>query len=324
MKGAKRLAISLAVAVMSVGAGISPVSTQNLPTISIGDLALPVTNPVIVQVMKDQRFDIKHGFTLEPKVFNSITAFYSGLATGEVVSLIAGTTMIGKLRLEGAQVKLAATVLQMSHIAIITADPTIKRFEDLKGKQLAADIGAQQYQEVAMYALSKGLTVRKDITVVPANFPLARSLLAAGRVDAAMLIEPAVTELLQSDPKLHSIFNGAEAWREMTGSYGWDLSLAVHENLIKRFPDGTQRLIAAMQDVAAYIGTNTDDVDRIATQKAKFKSGVVKDAVVHHRYEFEVRPAWQSERKTLLDMIKMAVDSKFLDKMPDDGIIYTP
>jgi len=109
------MASRIAVLLTTMGVGTTSMIAQNLPKISIGDLTLPVTNPVIVQVMKERRFDVKHGFVLEPRAYPSITAFYAGLATGEVDSLIAGTTMIAKLRLEGASVRLSATVLRMSH-----------------------------------------------------------------------------------------------------------------------------------------------------------------------------------------------------------------
>lgn len=315
----KQLAMAIAILVVSSQYALA----QKLPTITIGDLALPVTNPVIVQTIIERKLDAKHGFVLEARRYPSIASFYAGLATGEVDTLIAGTTMIAKLRLEGAPVKLASTVLSMSHIAILTADPAIRRFEDLKGKQLAADMGAQQYQAVAMYAQSKGLAMRKDITVVPANFPLARSLLSAGRVDAALIIEPVVTEELRSKPNLRSIFNGDQAWKEMTGRHGWDLALAVREDFTKRQPDGARRLMGALADVAKLMTTNIDDVDRIAVEKAKFARGVLKEAVANKRYQFEIHPAWEGERKTLMEMIESAVVSKFIERVPQD-VIYQP
>jgi NitT/TauT family transport system substrate-binding protein len=294
------------------------------PKIRAGSLTLPVLNPIIVNILKDRGFDAKHGFDMEIKPYPSISAFYAALATGEVDTLIGGPIVLQKMRNEGARVKIAATGLRLSDLVIVTSNPGVKSFADLKGKQLAADMGSQQYQVVSLYARSKGLNLGSDVTVVNANFGLARSQLAAGRVEAAMVIEPIATMMLRENKDLRMIFNGSSAWKEMTGRDGWQLVVAVHEDFVKRQPDGTRRLIAALQDVAGFIRTNTDDADRIAAQSVKLPAGVLKDAVQGKRWEFEVLPAWTGERKAIWDMFERAVGGKYIDKLPDEGIIYTP
>jgi hypothetical protein len=37
-----------------------------------------------------------------------------------------------------------------------------------------------------------------------------------------------------------------------------------------------------------------------------------------------VQPAWGKERKIIWDMFERAVAAKYLDKLPDEGIIYSP
>ena len=107
---------------------------------------------------------------------------------------------------------------------MFTKNPQIKSLADLKGKQLAADLGSSQYQVVKIYANAKGIDLGKDITVVNANFAVARAQLEADRVDAALVIEPLASIILRQNPDWKIIFNGAEGWKELTGEDGWEVA----------------------------------------------------------------------------------------------------
>jgi NitT/TauT family transport system substrate-binding protein len=212
----------------------------------------------------------------------------------------------------------------LSDLVVITADPAINSLADLKGKTIAADMGSGQYQVMAIYARSKGLTLGTDVSVVQASFALARTQLAAKRVDAAMVIEPIVTMMLKENPQYRMIFNGGTAWRELTGAEGWDLLVPLREDFIKRSPAAVGKWIAALQDVQAFIGANVDEADAIVARTVKLPPGVFKEAIASKRWVFDVQPAWGKERKIIWDMFERAVAAKYLDKLPDEGIIYQP
>jgi ABC-type nitrate/sulfonate/bicarbonate transport system substrate-binding protein len=186
-------------------------------------------------------------------------------------------------------------------------------------------MGSQQYQTVAIYGRSKGLTLGTDVTVVQASFALARTQLAAGRVDAAMVIEPIATMMLKENPASRMIFNGGAAWKELTGEEGWELVVPLREDFIKRHPAAVKQWIAALQDVQSYIKQSVDEADGIVARTVKLPPGIFKEAIASGRWVVDVRPAWQSrERKSIWDMFERAVAAKYLDKLPDDAIIYAP
>ena len=213
--------------------------------------------------------------------------------------------------------------VKLSDLVIFAKDPGIKGLADLRGKQLAADMGSQQYQTVAIYARSKGLTLGRDITVIYANFALARSQLAADRVEAAMVSEPIATMMLKENPQLRIVYSGGEAWKELTGHDGWELVTAMREEAIARFPEGPERLLAALQDVAGFVEAEPDAADRIAAETVKLPPGVLKAAVASRRWQLEFLPA-ASERAVLWDMFERAVAAGFQPKLPDAGIIHAP
>jgi len=206
-------AIAAALAIAAVTFVAPQARAQEKPKIKVSSLTLPVFNPLVWNIMKARGLDAKHGFELDVKPYPSISAFYAAFATGETEVLIGGPTILQKLYQEGVPLRIITTGFTLSDLVIFTKDPAIKSLTDLKGKQLAIDMGGSQFQVVRMYAASKGLEIGKDITAVNANFAVARAQLEASRVDAALVIEPLASIILRQNPDWRVIFNGAQGWK---------------------------------------------------------------------------------------------------------------
>ena len=298
---------------------------QQKPKISVSSLTLPVFNPIVWNIMKARGFDAKHGFELDIKAYPSISAFYAAFSTGETEALIGGPTIFQKLYQEGVPLRIFGTGFTLSDLVIFARDPNIKSLADLKGKQLAADMGGSQFQVVKIYANAKGIELGKDITVVNANFAVARAQLEADRVEAALVIEPLASIILKQNPSWKVIFNGAEGWKEITGQDGWEIVPAMRTDAIQRIPAGPKMLLAALQDVANVLHKETDAADKIAVDTVKLPPGILKAAVDSKRLHMIEEPAWEpATRKSIVDMMERAVKAGFYQKMPDDKIIYAP
>lgn len=298
---------------------------QEKPTIKVSSLTLPVFNPLVWNVMKARGFDTKHGFNLEIKAYPSISAFYAAFATGETDALIGGPTIFQKLYQEGVPLRIIGTGFTLADLVIFAKDPAIKSLADLKGKQLAADMGGSQFQVIKIYANAKGLDLGKDITVVNANFAVARAQLEAGRVDAAVVIEPLASIILKQNPDWKVIFNGAQGWKEIAGVDGWEIVPAMRADAIAKNPKAPQMLLAALQDTAAVFEKETAAADKIANETLKLPPGILTAAVESKRLAMIVKPAWEpATKKSITDMMERAVKAGFYEKMPDDKIIYAP
>jgi ABC-type nitrate/sulfonate/bicarbonate transport system substrate-binding protein len=320
-----RRAFTLGTAATLMGTTMATVSrAQPIPKIRVGSLTLPVFAPIIINIMKARGFDTKNGFEADVQVYPSFSAYYAGLATGEIDTLIGGPTYFQKLRLEGVPLQIIATGATLADLVLIARDPAIKSLADLKGKQLAADMGSGQFQILSIYARSNKIDLAKDMTLVNANFAVARAQLAAGRVDAAMIIEPIATMMMKDDPALKIIFNANDAWKQLTGNTGWELVYAMREDAIKKMPDAPKKFVAALQDVTSYLRTDPDGADRIAVETVKLPPGILKEAVLAKRWDFDAKPAWGAERKGIWDTFERAVAAGFHPKLPDEAIIYAP
>jgi ABC-type nitrate/sulfonate/bicarbonate transport system substrate-binding protein len=321
-RGLAALAIGFAIAAAVFAPGAQ---AQDKPKIKVSSLTLPVFNPLVWNIMKAQGFDAKNGFELDIHPYPSISAFYAAFATGETDVLIGGPTIFQKLYQEGVPFRIIGTGFTLADLVIFAKDPTIKTLADLKGKQLAIDMGGSQFQVVKIYANAKGIDLGKDITVVNANFGVARAQLEAERVDAALVIEPLASLSAKAHADWHVIFNGAEGWKEITGTDGWEIVPAMRADAIARVPNGPKMVLAALQDVAKFMTSNTADADKIANETLKLPPGILTAALESKRLSMIVQPAWEpATRKSITDMMERAVKAGFYEKMPDDKIIYAP
>jgi ABC-type nitrate/sulfonate/bicarbonate transport system substrate-binding protein len=317
--------LALAVAGALVIYGVPSSSPQQKPKIAASSLTLPVFNPLVWNIMKARGFDARHGFDLDPHPYPSISAFYAGFATGETDVLIGGPTILQKFYQEGVPLRIFGTAFTLSDLQVFAKDAGIKSLADLKGKQLAADMGGSQFQVIKMYANAKGIDLGKDITVVNANFAVARAQLEADRVDAALVIEPLASIILRQNPTWKVIFNGAQGWKEITGEDGWEIVPAIRADAIARAPDAPKMLLAALQDVADFMGNETDAADKVAVDTVKLPSGILKAALDANRLTMIVKPAWEpATRRSIWDMMQRAVQAGFYQKMPGDDIFYAP
>ncbi len=307
------------------GSAASSAQAQQKPVIKVSSLTLPVFNPLVWNIMKARGIDAKHGFELDAKAYPSISAFYAAFATGETDVLIGGPTILQKLYQEGVPVRIIATGFTLADLVIFARDEKIKSLADLKGKQLAIDMGGSQFQVTKIYANAKGIDLGKDIITVNANFAVARAQLEAGRVDAALVIEPLASITARQNPDWRVIFNGAQGWKEITGGDGWEIVTAMRADAIAKNPKAPQMLIAALQDVADVMHKDTAAADKIANETLKLPPGILTAAVESKRLQMIIKPAWDpATRKSITDMMERAVKAGFYEKMPDEKIIYTP
>jgi len=239
--------------------------------------------------------------------------------------LIGGPTILQKLYQEGVPVRIIGTGFTLADLVIFTKNDAIKSLADLKGKQLAVDMGGSQFQVTKMYLAAKGIDLGKDITVVNANFAVARAQLEADRVDAALVIEPLASIIAKQNPTWKVIFNGAVGWKEITGTDGWEIVTAMRADAIAKNPNAPKMLIAALQDVAAFMDSNTAEADKIANETLKLPPGILTAALASKRLQMIIKPAWEpATRKSITDMMERAVKAGFYEKMPDEKIIYAP
>ena len=309
---------------LGIVASSSAAFGQQLDKVKIARLAFPAMGSLMLDVVTARGIDKKHGFEIETVSQSAIPVYYALAANGEADLIVGGPHVFQKMILEGVPIKMIATWAPLDVLSVITADPAIKSISDLKGKSLAAAVGSSEYQVTAIYGRKLGLTFGTDVTVVSAAPPLARAQLEAKRVDAAMLWEPTTTLALRENPAFRVIMSGDTAWKAIANVRGWDLVVAARDDFLKGNARLLPRLIAMFQDAQKYMKDNLDEADAIVTNSVKLPAGVFKAGVQSGRLVFDVLPAGGAERDVIWGMLKVAVETGYLPKLPSEDSIYQP
>ena len=321
-----RVRLSAIAAGLAITLVVATAPAQEPTKIKIGNLAFPSHSAMIVGILKEKGFDKKHGIDMDVKAYGALSAYYGSTATGETDGLTGGPLVFQRMRLEGVPLKIVSALVDMTSMSVITKDPAIKSITDLKGKTIAADMASSEYAVLSVYSKNKGLALGKDVTVVQANPPLVRTQLAADRVDAGMTWEPTATLTMRDNPAYRIIFNGKQAWRELTGKDGWLLALALREDWIARNAAALPRVVAAFDEAARFMRSNPDESDQILQQAIKLPPGAFKEMITAPRVVFLVRStADPSTRETLWEVIKVGIgEGYFKEPVRDQSIIHVP
>jgi NitT/TauT family transport system substrate-binding protein len=137
-------------------------------------------------------------------------------------------------------------------------------------------------------------------------FPDMPAALQAGRVDAAMLVEPFLTTALEQGGRLiASNYVDPAPALTVAAYFTSDQIIAANKDLVSRFQE-------AMKESLAYADTHPDDVRKIITSYTSIKADVAGKLTL---------PRWPAEvnRASVQTLVDLAVGDGLLDKAPDLG-----
>ena len=320
----KFLIIVCCALILAIASFADSAVAQQLIEIKIARLAFPSMTSMMLDVLKERGIDKDHGFDVETVSQNAVPVFYASIANGDADLIAGGPHVFQKMMLEGVRIKVIGTWSPLNVLSVVTADPEINSFTDLKGKSIAAAMGSSEYQITSIYGRKLGLAFGTDVTVVSAAPPLAMAQLAAKRVDAAMLWEPTTTLALRDNPSYRVIMSGDTAWKTIANARGWDLVLSARDDFLQHNAALVPRLIAMLQDTQKYMHNHLDDADAIVANTLKLPSGVFKAGVQSGRLMYDVLPATGAERDAIWGMFKIAVETGYLPNLPSEDAIYKP
>lgn len=300
---------------------------DKLTEMNFAVLTFPSMTNTIVDVILAKGFDRANGIIAKPVPFGTAGALWAAVANGEIAAHNMGPYTLPQIKSTGVPIAIYGTLMRLSSEQIITKNPAIKKFEDLKGKSLAAMVGFPEYDYLQMYARKSGIELSEQMTVVNATPALARTQLEAGRVDASMFWEPSATMFLRSNPDARVILTGDEMWRSLTGTTGWQGMLFINTNFVKANPGIVDKLLSIYQQAGRWLNANPDEADAIVSSNKYISrdipKGTIADAVKAQRLYFDVQPAWDPAiNKRIWEAFKLGVEYKVLKTLPpDDSVI---
>ena len=118
--------LSLGIAALVLCTGAAASAAEQPVKVNFARLSFPSHVGMATDILKEQGFDRKHGLDVELRNFGAVGAFYAAQATGEADAGIGGPLVYQKMRLEGAPIRIIATLVDMTSMVVIAKDPAIR------------------------------------------------------------------------------------------------------------------------------------------------------------------------------------------------------
>jgi NitT/TauT family transport system substrate-binding protein len=211
----KKLTISLALFAL-FGYAMLPAQTPNKVTIyglkgpsGVGMIRL-FENPPRVP-----------GFEISVEALAQADLMAAKFISGEAKIGILPPDVAAKIAASGKKIQIAA-VTGTGMLSLLSADPLVRRIEDLRGKTVeAAGHGATPEYVFKKILLSKGINPDRDLTLRYAlAYPEIAQALIAGRINIALLPEPFATMARNGNNKVAVVGDIQDEWARLHAGTG--------------------------------------------------------------------------------------------------------
>jgi len=234
----------------------------------------------------------------------------AGIASGTMQAAVMPTVVAANLFNRGLGVRLL-NVMTDGLLAIVAAEP-IADLTWLRGRTLALPFRNDTPEFVFnRLARAAGMDPARDIRIQTAGTPAeAAQLLIAGRVEAAVLAEPATTAALlgagRAGRTLVRAFDLQEAFGRLTGHASLpQAGLAVRDTLLASHAEGVAALQAGLVRATAYVRANPGSAAQVAAPILNLPPPVIAQSIPHSRLVAhaarEARPALEAYFRTVAE-----------------------
>lgn len=258
--------------IAGVGAVISALSApawaQTTTEIEVGYMPIMAVSQLFV--MEGEGWDKAAGLSLKKTRFSDGPAIVQALASGklDVVYFGIGPAMVAKAN--GIDIRVVASNV-MEQTALIARGDLAKYMEGTDAKTAVAKFTAEKGHKPKIASLPKGSVpdtvlrywllknaglTENDVEILGMGASRVQQALLAGSVDAASILEPVLTIVLDRDATARVIVYGSEMLQDQPGAV-----MAVRSDFIKKHPDVVQKLVELHTQATAVI---VDDPKRAA------------------------------------------------------------
>jgi ABC-type nitrate/sulfonate/bicarbonate transport system substrate-binding protein len=287
-----------------------------------GVLGPPSNGSYFIPIIADQGLDKKHGLIFKPILFNDPGSLYSELASHNTSSCFGAFFNGTNFYVKGLPLQLLFTLSTANH-AIVSKDPAITKPQDLQGKTLVAATGSGFYGMARMFLNQYGLDPRKNIDVISASKGGVLTQLLAGKVDAGVTDEPALSNLLSTG--FHLVGDMAQGIRQELGMAEaapvWSIGAFAWKKWIDEDPDRAVAVLRMFQDAAAFYHTQPEAADRLIAVFTKLPVTTLRFSRRYGPGRFQVVPAID-EKANLMKTFEGFRRVGFLTDLPNDQIFY--
>jgi NitT/TauT family transport system substrate-binding protein len=249
----------------------------------------------------------------------------AGLTSGQIVASVVPAQLAANLYNRGFPIRLA-NIMTEGLLYVLSEDHSIKDIPDLEGHSLAVPFKGDTPEILFTQLLRHHGIKEEDVNVSYVGTPVeAVQLLLAGRVDAAMVVEPASSAAVLKGRKagedVQRVIDITQAWSDMTGGPAVlpMAGLAVTKAIYLDAPEIIDPLRAALNETLVDVLANPAAAAANAAEPLGLPAPVIAESVPNSRLvarnATEIRPEIEAMFRAMAGPDLKRIGGS----MPDDG-----
>jgi NitT/TauT family transport system substrate-binding protein len=263
----------------------------------------------------------------EITVYKSPDLLVAKLVAGEVdlAALPLNTAAILYNKGVGVQI---TSVIGWGVLYVVAGDRRIKRWSDLKGKEIYLSAKGTVPDLLFRYLAAKnGLTAERDFTIHYLTSPVELAQLAAsGKADLAVLPEPWVTEVVERNRQLRVVLDLQREWRrtERQSLTYPQSSLVVSKKALAAAPQAVEGFLKSLAASIRWVNRQPQAAGALAEKYVQINAGAVERGIKRCNLKYVAAAKIQTEINRFLERLGEKTPEAIGGKLPDEGFYYQP
>lgn len=309
------VAATLAFALVGCGGSGSDVKTEGgNAQLTIG--VIPIVDVAPIYLGQQKGFFAKQKVDLTLKTASGGAAIVPSVVSGDFQVGFSNFTSLLLAREKGLPLKVVANGVSSTGVQgkdigaiVVPKGSPAQSAKDLVGKRVAVNTLKNICDTTVRASVRKAGGDPSGIRPVELPFPDMPAALSAGRVDAACIVEPQLSQAVAA---------GGRVLTSMYVDAAPDLSVAgwfVTEKLLTSDRDLVDRFVAAINESNAYADAHPDEVRQILSKYTKITAEITATLTL---------PKWPAEinKDSVATLGTLATNDKVLAKAPDHNALY--
>ena len=267
------------------------------------------------------------GFNVEVEAMAQADLLAARFITGEAKVGIMPPNMAAKIASSGRDIR-AAAVIGAGMLSLLSSDPSVRGFEDIKGKTVEV-VGQGATPDYVFQTILRAHGFAPNIDVAlgySLAYPEVAQSLIAGRVSIALLPEPFATMALMGKPDLKRVTDIQEEWAKATGLHGqgggnYPMTLLVIDGAFASANrEALGEIFTAVENSIGWVRAHPEEAGALVEKhELGLKAGIVAAAIPNSNYVFvpasEARPSLEALYRVFLENDPSSIGGT----LPGDG-----
>ena len=287
-----------------------------------GGLAPPSNGSFLVPIIRKLELDKKNGLDFDINLYSDPSTLYSDLAAGRTSHIFGAIYNCANFYVRGVPLKLLFTISTANH-AFVSKDPAVTKAKDLEGKTVAATTSSGFYGMAVLFLKENGLDPRKNLNVISSPPVAVQTQLLAGKADAGLLFDPALSSMLTKGYHVVGDMNAGirNHLKMQHDAPVWYLGAYGHKDWVDADPKRAAATMKMWQEAAEFYNQSPDEADKLISEFTHVSREALKLSRTRGITRFDVQPAI-AQKANVDAMFRGFKEVGFLSELPDDGIYH--